>query len=173
MKAFTHNVKTDTNLFIDIRLYSDTSIILFYLFLFGSDSRCSTNSLPDSGIFETSLSFWWSVPPFHKLSDSWYLAPSFSRTVFQHLCWSWNNILLLTARVCLVIRLCYLLNIRYHTYLYLSTCFFNFYSHFFIYLYALYFFIFHQTIQTIPLLKSRIIFLCLLPFEEYRRLCPW
>lgn len=29
-----HNVKTDTNFFIDTRLYFDPSIILFYLFRF-------------------------------------------------------------------------------------------------------------------------------------------
>ena len=145
-KSSVTHVKTDTNLFIDIRLYSDTSIILFYLFLFGSDSLALCQSSVRYWYFWNKLSFWWSVPPFLKLFDSWYSAPSFSRILSQHLCWPWNNILLLTARVCLVIRFCYLLNIRYHTYPHLSTCILNFYPFFSLYLFIVYFVCYFQKI---------------------------
>ena len=121
---YKQHVKTDTNLFIDIRLYSDPSIILF-LPLSSSVPVpwCSTNSPTDSDIlFWKSLSSWWSVPPFHKLFDSWYSAPSL-RNLLSTLVLIVNNNSLLTARVCLVMRFCYLLNIKYHTYLYLSIYF--------------------------------------------------
>ena len=110
---YKQHVKTDTNLFIDIRLYSDPSIILF-LPLSSSVPVpwCSTNSLPDTGILWKSLSSWRSVPPFHKLFDSWYSAPSL-RNLLSTLVLMVNNNSLLTARVCLVMRFCYLLNIKY------------------------------------------------------------
>ena len=66
--------------------------------------------LPD---FLINSNFWWSVPAFHKFFWFLILCALFQESLLNT-CADWNNIFLLTARVCLVSRSCYLLNIDYH-----------------------------------------------------------